>query len=87
MIRLRYVNAPVPARDDCHDCGGSGIIETAVFTKSPRPSVRDRVCGCVTEWVRDRGELCCGGLGWQTDNNGFIFACGVCQPTATVWDV
>lgn len=88
MIRLRYVNSPVPARDDCRDCGGNGIAETAVFVSSPRAGVRDRVCACVTEWVRGRGELCCVGLGWQADADGFMFACGVCQGTGeTVWDV
>ena len=88
MIRLRYVNCPVPSRDDCDVCGGTGISETAVFTASPRAGVRDRVCGCVAEWVRGRGELCCGGLGWQVDADGFMFACGVCQGTGeTVWDV
>jgi len=88
VIRLRYVNAPVPARDDCDECGGAGFVDTAVFTASPRPGVRDRACACVTEWVRDRGELCCGGLGWQADSDGYMFVCGVCQGTGeTVWDV
>jgi len=85
VIRLAYTNSPFPARDGCAECGGSGITGELVWDGN---AVRDRVCACVTRWLAKRTELCCGGLGWQADSDGYMFVCGVCQGTGeTVWDV
>lgn len=86
MIRLAYVSVPVPAVDDCADCGGSGVAESLVYSRHPE-SVRDRVCACVTGWLAGRGDVCCGGRGYMTDDNGLLALCRSCRTGVTVWDV
>lgn len=86
MIRLAYVSVPVPAVDDCADCGGSGVAESLVYSRDPE-SVRDRVCACVTEWLAERGDACCGGRGYVTNTGGLLAMCDICQPARIVWDV